>query len=174
MKKEQKEKIVNEFVEIFSEHGFYLMDFKGLNVAEITDLRSKLRDAKVSMRVVKNTLAKRALKQAGIDNLNSFLVGATSIVWSEEDSITPLRILNQLLKQYDKGTIKAGLIYGLLVKDSDIDKISNLPDKSEFYTKIASSLNSPIVKLVMVFNAVPSKFVRIVDALREKKTREIS
>ena len=66
MKKEKKEQIVREFVEIFSESGVYLMDFKGLNVAEITELRSQLSKANVSMRVVKNTLAKRALEKAGI------------------------------------------------------------------------------------------------------------
>ena len=69
MNKEQKKQIVKEFIEILSEPGFYLLDFKGLNVAEITELRSMLREAKVSMRVVKNTLAKRALEETGIENL---------------------------------------------------------------------------------------------------------
>lgn len=172
MKKEQKKQIVKEFVEIFSESGFYLMDYKGLNVAEITELRSKLREANISMRVVKNTLAKRALKQAGIDSLDSFFVGPTSVVWSEEDSITPIHVLSQFLKQYEKGTIKAGLIDGLLVKDSDIEKISKLPNKHGLYTNVASSLNAPIVKLARVLNAVPRKFIHIVEAVCDKKANE--
>ena len=96
MNKEQKKQIVEDFVEIFSKSGFYLMDFKGFNVAEITELRNMLRKANVSMRVVKNTLAKRALEKAGSDesvleSLNSFFKGPTGVVWSKEDSITPVR-----------------------------------------------------------------------------------
>jgi len=172
MKKEQKKQIVKEFVEIFSESGFYLMNFKGLNVSEITELRSMLRKANVSMRVVKNTLAKRALKHVGIESLDSFFVGPTGVIWSAEDSITPVRVLSQFLEKYEKGTIKAGLIDGSLVKDYEIERISKLPSKHELYTNVASSLNVPIVKLARVLTAVPKKFVRILDAVRNKKSSE--
>ena len=178
MNKEQKEQIVEEFVEIFSESGFYLMDFKGFNVAEITELRNMLREANVSMRVVKNTLAKRALEKAGSDesvreSLNSFFKGPTGVVWSKEDSITPVRVLVRFLKKYDRGYIKAGLLDGALVTDSEIEKISNLPDKQELYAQVASSLNAPIIKLARVLSSVPQKFVRVIDAVREKKTGEV-
>ncbi len=173
MKKEEKKRIVKDFVEIFSEpgNGIYLMDFKGLNVAEITELRSKLRAANVSMRVVKNTLARRAIKKAGIDSLDSYLVGPTGVVWSAEDSIMPARVLIDFLKKYDKKvcTIKAGLIDGSLMIDSDIEKISRLPNKQELYAKVASLLNGQIVKLAMTLNALPRKLARVVDALREKQ-----
>ena len=169
MKKEQKEQIVREFVEIFSEPGIYLMDFKGLNVAEITELRSQLREAKVSMRVVKNTLARRALKEVGIDSLDSFLVGPTGVVWSEDDLASPVRVLLEFIKKYKKGVVKAGMVDGLLVKDSDIVKISKLPGRQKLYTKLAMTLNAPMVNLARALNAVPQKFVRTVDALRVKK-----
>ena len=168
MNKEQKAQIIEEFVGIFGEPGIYLMDFKGLNVAEITELRSKLRAANVSMRVVKNTLARRALKEAGIEGLEDFFIGPTGVVWSKEDSIMPARQLIGFLKEFEKGTIKAGLIDGAIVKDSEIEKISKLPNKQELYAKVASSLNAPIVKLAMTLNAVPQKFVRIVDVLKKK------
>ena len=169
MNKEQKAQVIKEFLGIFGEPGVYLMDFKGLNVAEITELRSKLRAANVSMRVVKNTLAKRALKEAGIEGLSDFFIGPTSFVWSNQDSIMPARQLVEFLKKYKKGTIKAGLVDGIIIKDSEIETISKLPNKQELYAKLAASLNSPIGKLAMVLNAVPQKFVRIVDALRESK-----
>ena len=123
MKKEKKEQIVREFVEIFSESGVYLMDFRGLNVAEITELRSQLRKANVSMRVVKNTLAKRALEKVGIDLLDSFLTGPTGVVWSD-DLAAPVRVLLEFIKKYDKGVVKVGLVDGVIIEDSDIKKIS--------------------------------------------------
>ena len=169
MNKEQKAQVIKEFLGVFGEPGVYLLDFKGLNVAEITELRNKLRAADVSMRVVKNTLAKRALKEAGIEGLNDFFIGPTSVVWSNQDSIMPARQLVEFLKKYKKGMIKAGLVDGVIITDSEIETISKLPNKQELYAKLAATLNSPIVKLAMVLNAVPQKFVRIVDALKDSK-----
>ena len=111
----------------------------------------------------------RALKEAGIEGLSDFFIGPTSVVWSNQDSIMPARQLVEFLKKYKKGTIKAGLVDGIIIKDSEIETISKLPNKQELYAKLAASLNSPIGKLAMVLNAVPQKFVRIVDALRESK-----
>ncbi|MCE5252116.1 50S ribosomal protein L10 [bacterium] len=173
MKKEEKQQVVEEFIGIFDKPGVYLMDFKGLNVAEITELRSRLRDANVSMKVVKNTLAKRALKSVGVAGLDSYLVGPTGVVWSKEDSVVPAKVLLDFLKKHDKGTIKAGLVDGTVVKDNEIVILSNLPSKHELYAKVASVLNAPIVKLAMVLNGIPVKFVRTVDALREKRANEV-
>jgi len=169
MRKEEKSRVVNEFVEIFSEPGIYLMDFKGLNVWEITELRARLREANVSMRVVKNTLALRALKEAGIENFNDFFVGPTSVIWSKEDSIAPARLLLEFMKKYNKGTIKAALIEGKVVKDTDVEKISNLPTRLELQAKVASTLNAPIVRLALSLNALPLKLGQLVNTLREKK-----
>lgn len=174
MKKDEKQQIVEIFVGIFETPGIYLMDFKGLNVGEITELRSMLRDANVSMRVVKNTLAKRALKQLEIDALDPYLVGPTSIVWSQEDSIIPARVLVDFMKKHEKGTVKAAFVDGAVFGEDKIEAISKLPTKLELYGKVASALNAPIVKLAQTLNGVPVKFVRTVDAVREKKSAEAS
>jgi large subunit ribosomal protein L10 len=146
------------------------MDFKGLNVAQVTELRRELRDARVSMRVVKNTLAKRALREVGIEGIDSFLAGETGIIWSEEDSVTPARVLLDFIKKHNKGVVKAGLADGTVVDGTQVIAISKLPTKMELYAQVASVLNAPIVKLARVLNAVPTKFVRTVDALREQKS----
>jgi len=172
MKKEDKIKVVEEFVGVFREPGFYLMDFKGLNVAEITELRSLLRQSNVSMRVVKNTLARRALAEAGITDIDDFFVGPTGVVWSPEDSILPVKVLIDFLKKHEKGTIKAGMVDGVLVKEDDMTRLSKLPGKQELYAQIASALNSPLVKLAQTLNAVPLKFVRTIDALAKKDSPE--
>ena len=169
MTKKQKIQIVEEYVGMFDKPGVYLMDFRGLNVIEMTELRRKLREADVSMRVVKNTLARRALKQAGIESLDSFFVGPIGVVWSQEDSVTPARVLTRFIKGHEKGTIKAGLVDGALVTGNELEAISVLPTKRELHTKVVSVLNAPIVRFARALNAVPEKFTRTVNALKEKK-----
>jgi len=172
MNKDEKSKLIGEFTSVFGSPGVYLMDFKGLNVAEITELRSKLREANISMKVVKNTLAKRALKEAGVENFDSFFTGPTGVVWSREDSIIPARLLLDFLKNRNKGSIKAGLVDGAVMRSDQMELVSKLPTKHELYGHVASALNAPIVKLARTLNAMPTKFVRTVDALREKKSTE--
>lgn len=172
MEKQKKNIVIEEFVGVFSSPGVYLMDFKGMTVAQITELRSKLREAHVSMKVVKNTLAKRALRGAGVENFDSYFIGPTGVVWSTEDSIIPVRVLLDYLKKNDKvkATVKAGLLDGSVVDGSQMEAVSKLPTKRELHAQVAAALNAPIVKLARTLNAVPSKFVRTVDALREQRS----
>ena len=172
MNKEQKIHIVEEYVSIFEKPGIYLMEYRGMNVAEITELRTSLRKANVSLRVLRNTLARRALKQAGIESLDSYFDGPVSVVWSKKDSVAPARELLKFIEEHKKGSIKVGLIDGLLVTGKDIEAISKLPTKFELQAKLALVLNAPLVNFARVLNAVPTKLVRIVDAVREKKSEE--
>lgn len=168
MTRNEKVQVIQDFVGIFGKPGVYLMDFKGLNVAQITELRRSLREANVSMRVVKNTLAKRALSEVGIEGLEEYLAYETGVVWSEEDSVTPARVLIDFIKKHEKGVVKAGLADGAVVPQNQVETISKLPTKQELYGQVASALNAPMIKLARVLNALPVKFVRTVDALREK------
>ncbi|MHB9031396.1 MAG: 50S ribosomal protein L10, partial [Candidatus Latescibacterota bacterium] len=131
-----------------------------------------LREANVSMKVVKNTLAKRALRGAGVENFDSYFIGPTGVVWSTEDSIIPARVLLDFLKKNDKvkAKVKAGLLDGSVVDGSQMEAVSKLPTKRELHAQVASALNAPIVKLARVLNAMPIKFVRTVDALREQRS----
>ncbi len=174
MDKQQKSMVIEEFVGVFASPGIYLMDFKGMTVAQITALRSSLREANVSMRVVKNTLAKRALKGAGVKNFDSYFTGPTGVVWSTEDSIVPARVLLDFLKKNDKvkATVKAGLVDGSVIDGSQMDAVSKLPTKHELQAQVAGVLNAPLVKFARVLNAMPVKFVRTVDALRAKRSEE--
>jgi large subunit ribosomal protein L10 len=169
MNRNEKNLVIEEFVGVFGFPGVYLMDFKGLNVAEITELRSKLRELNISMRVIKNTLAKRALAGAGISGFDGFFTGPTGIIWSRDDSVTPARVLIDFLKKHDKATLKAGLLEGTVVPASQMDAVSKLPTKHELHGRVASVLKAPIGRLAMVLNAMPSQFVRTVDSLRDKR-----
>jgi len=172
MERTRKVQLVEEYIGMFDKPGVYLMDFTGLNVAEMTQLRRQLREASVSMRVVKNTLAKRALDQLGIDSLDDYLVGPVGVVWSQEDSVTPARVLLKFIDDKDKGTVRVGLVDGTLVTEDEIKTISKLPTKNELRAKLAMTLNMPMVKLAQVLNALPIRFARTVKALEEKKSRE--
>ncbi len=172
MNRNEKDMVIEEFVGVFGYPGVYLMDFKGLNVAEITELRSKLRESNISMRVVKNTLAKRALAGAGVSGFDQFFTGPTGIVWSREDSITPARVLIEFLKKHEKATLKAGLVDGAVIPASQMEMVSKLPTKRELQARVAGVLKAPISKLARTLNAVPTTFVRTVDALREKVQAE--
>jgi large subunit ribosomal protein L10 len=172
MTKDEKQKVVEEFVGIFTKPGVYLMDFKGLNVAEMNELRSKMREANISMRVVKNTLAKRALESAGVEGLDEYFVGPTGVVWAEADSTAPAKVLLDFLEESKKGEVKGGRVEGDLVSIEEITKLSKLPSLQELYAQVASTLNAPIVNMARSLNAVPTKLARTVDALRVKKEEE--
>ncbi len=172
MHKDQKVQIVEEYLGIFEKPGIYLMDFKGLNVAEMTELRTKLREADVSMRVVKNTLAKRALDQIGITGLHDYLVGPVGVLWTQDDIAAPARVVLKFIKDHEKGTVKAGLVDGTVVPGDRIEAISKLPSKKQLQARVASALNAPIVKLARVLNAMPQKLAATVKALEDKRSAE--
>lgn len=169
MNKQEKSMVIEEFVGVFNSPGVYLMDFKGLNVTEITELRSRLREANISMKVVKNTLAKLALIGAGIKGFDHYFSGPTGVVWSKEDSTIPARLLLDFIKKYEKGMLKAGLIDGTVVPPTQMEMVSKLPTKRELQARVASALNAPIVQLARVLNSMQTKFVCTLDALREKR-----
>jgi len=172
MKREEKVNVVQEYVGIFESPGVYLMDFTGINVAEITGLRRKLRDGNVSMRVVKNTLAKRALGKIGNDGLDSFFVGPVGVVYSADDTVTPAKLLLDFLKEAQKGEVKAGLVDGVVVDVKEVEAISKLPTKKELHGLVASALNAPIVKMARSLNALPIKLAQTLQALADKNADE--
>jgi large subunit ribosomal protein L10 len=172
MTKQEKIQVVDAYVGIFEKPGVFLMDFKGLSVLEMTELRNRLREANISMRVVKNTLAKRALKQVGKETFETYLNGPVGVIWSQEDSVAPARVLIDFIKKYEKGVIKGGFIEGGIFTPDQVVSLSKLPPKQELYARLASSLNASIVKLAVSLNALPSNLVRTLDAVRIKMSQE--
>lgn len=173
MTKQEKIKVVEDYIGVFEKPGVYLMDFKGLTVLEMTELRNRLREANISIRVVKNTLAKRALKQVGKESVETYLNGPVSVVWSQEDSTTPARVLIEFIKKHEKGIIRGGFIEGTLFDPATIVSLAKLPPKKELYALLASSLNASLVQLAVGLHALPTKLARTIDAVRTKLSHEI-
>jgi large subunit ribosomal protein L10 len=141
----------------------------GLSVAEVTDLRKRLRDAGVTHTVVKNTLAKIAARDAKMEGLNKLLEGPTVISISKTDIIAPAKILTAFAKEHDKLVILGGIIEGKDATAKDVVEISTLPSREELLAKLLGSMNSPITGLVRVLNGPLQGFARVLHAIEEKK-----
>ena len=132
MKRQEKEATVTELRDMLERSkATVLTDYRGLKVTEITELRQKLKEAGVEYRVVKNTLTKLAAQKTSASPLLDHLVGPCALALSYDDELTPARLLMDYAKTNDKLQIKAGVIAGRLMLDSDLKKVISLPPKEE-------------------------------------------
>ena len=147
----------------------YLADFTGLDVAKVTGLRNKLRDAEVSYQVVKNRLAKRAAAEAGISGLDEHLVGPTAIAFTSEDPIAPAKILQDFADEDDTFSIKSGFMDGQILSPNEIEALSKLPSREELLGKVLGSVQSPMYGLAGVLNGLLRNLVGVIGAIEEKQ-----
>lgn len=144
-------------------------DYRGLKVAEMTDLRAKLREGESSMKVVKNRLVKLVLKKRGLEDLNEFFTDPTAIASTEADPAAPAKILVEFAKKYGALQIKAGFMDGELLTKAQIEYLATLPSKDELLAKALSSMNAPATNFAMVLAAIPRQLVTVIDAIRKQK-----
>ncbi|MFP4012981.1 MAG: 50S ribosomal protein L10 [Chitinispirillaceae bacterium] len=149
--------------------GIYVTDNNRITVESVTKLRSDLRKSGVQFKVVKNTLAKEACTHAGID-LNSHFKGPTAVAFSKEDSTVPAKILRDFQKEH-KGLleIRAAFVDGSLFSGEDAAKLADLPSREVLLAQLLGGLKAPIGKLAGTLNGVLTKFVRTLDAVKDKK-----
>ncbi len=163
-----------EFVEKLSEklkgtQSLILTDFKGLTVAEMTELRSKLRERAVEMRVVKNRLLKRALSGAGLDPVDKILVGNTAISFGIEDPSAPAKVLVEYAKGNQKLVIKGGLLEGKALDLAGVDNLSKMPGRRELLAIMAGDFKQPATKLASACQAMVLKVAHAMQALARQK-----
>ncbi|MCP3875705.1 MAG: 50S ribosomal protein L10 [Desulfobacteraceae bacterium] len=165
-KKEQVERLAKEFSE--SEITI-LVDYKGLDVLKMTDLRSQLRNEGVRMEVVKNTLLERASEGTDAALMKDFYKGPNAIVFSKDDPVAPARILANFAKDNDKLEIKAGALSGQLLTLEAIKHLAKMPSKEELLTKLVYTLNAVPTSFVNVLSGVPRSFVNVLNAIKDQK-----
>ncbi len=170
---EDKKAIVAEVNETAaSALSLVIADARGVNVTAMTALRKLARENQVHLRVVRNTLAKRAVAGTEFECVEEALKGPSLFGFSMEDPGAAARIFKDFAKTNEAFEIKALSVGGKLLEASQIDALAKLPTRDEALARLAATLIAPVTKLVRTFNEVPTKITRVVAAVGDKKREE--
>jgi large subunit ribosomal protein L10 len=170
---EQKQQIVAEVNEVAaSALSAVVADYRGLTVAEMTEMRSKARDSGVYVRVVRNTLAKRAVEGTDYACLDGSFVGPTLVAFSINDPGSAARLVKDYARDHKALEVKALSIGGELFGADQIDRVATLPTLDEARSLLMAVMQAPIAKLARTLNEVPGKLVRTIAAVRDQKQAE--
>ncbi|OVE80710.1 50S ribosomal protein L10 [bacterium K02(2017)] len=148
-----------------------LADYKGLKMTEMTALRTKLKEKDSGFNVVKNRLAKIAIKDTPFDDLASHFVGTTAVSTSQDDLSGPAKVLVEFAKEHEALKIKAGFLNGKVIQLADVKKLADLPSKEELLAKMLGSMQAPITNWVSVLSQIPRQLVTVLNAVREHKEK---
>ena len=150
-KKVQVQEIADKFSAAAS---IVVVDYRGLTVAQVTELRKQLREAGVEFKVYKNTLSRRAAETAGLEGINEFLTGPNAIAFSNEDVVAPAKIVNEFAKKNEALEIKAGIIEGTIASVEDVKALAELPSREGLLSMLLSVLQAPVRNFALATKAV--------------------
>lgn len=168
---EQKKELVAKLAEKLKKSCTgVLVEYKGINVEDDTKLRRELREAKVEYSVIKNTMLRRAAKDAGMESLSEYLQETTALAVSENDYTAAARILCKFSSENKFFKVKSGFIDGDVVDTSKIKALSSLPSKEQLLAQVLAGLNSPITGFAAVLSGTQRGLLVALNAIAEQKS----
>lgn len=172
-KLQSKQALVDEIKEkIQGAQSIVLVNYRGLSVEEVTELRSKYREANVDYKVYKNTMMRRAFQDLGIDGLDEILKGPSAIAFGMEDLASAAKISAEFAEDHEALEVKAGFVDGKVLSVEEVDALAKLPSKEVLIAQVLGGLNAPIQGLANVMNGTLSGFARVLAQIAEKKENE--
>lgn len=170
MARPEKVAMVQEIAEsLRNSESVVLTDYRGLDVKTITELRSQLREAGVSYKVVKNTLTSLAAKEVGIENLDDLLAGPTAIAYGGDDPTAAARVLSEFSRRVPLLEIKGGVLKGQVIDPAGVKALGDLPSREVLLAQVLRGFQSPIAGLVNVLSGPARNLVYVLEAIRKQK-----
>lgn len=166
---EKKEAVAEIKDKINQSKSMVIADYLGLDVAEMTELRSQLRDQGVEFKVVKNTLASIAADESDMEDMKEFFSGPTAIAFGMEDAVSPAKVLVDFAKDHDVLEIKAGVLDKKIMNVERVKALAEIPDRDTLLAQLLANMKSPITGLVRVLDGNISGLARILNQIREQK-----
>ena len=169
---EQKQAVVAEVsAQVKQAQAIVVAEYRGLEVKDMTDLRKKARTSGVYLRVLKNTLVRRAVADTPFAGLSDKMVGPLAYGICS-DPVKVAKVLHEFAKGNEKFVIKAGAMANLVMSPKDVASLASMPSREELLSKLLGTMQAPIAKFVRTLNEVPGKFVRTVAAVRDQKEKQ--
>ena len=167
---EQKQAMVAEVAaKLAGAQAVIVAEYRGLDVERVTQLRTRARKSGLYLRVLKNTLARRAVKGTPFEKLSDQMVGPL-MYGIAQDPVSGAKVISEFAKENEQFVIKGGAMPNAVMSIQDIKALASLPSREELLAKLVGTLQAPITKLVRTLNEVPGKFVRTLAAVRDAKS----
>ena len=168
---EQKQAVVSEVAaELAKAQAVIVAEYRGLDVARVTQLRAKARKSGLYLRVLKNTLARRAVKGTPFEQLSDQMVGPL-MYGIASDPVAGAKVIAEFAKENELFVIRGGAMANSRMSDKDVKALALLPSREELLAKLMGTMQAPVAKLVRTMNEVPGKFVRTLAAYRDSKEK---
>ncbi|MBI3045247.1 MAG: 50S ribosomal protein L10 [Betaproteobacteria bacterium] len=169
---EQKQAVVAEVsAQLAKAQTVILAEYRSIPIKDMTELRRKARGSGVYLRVLKNTLARRAVAETPFKGLTDKMVGPLAYGISS-DPVAAAKVLQEFAREHEKFVIKAGAMPNMVMSAREVAELARMPNRQELLAKLVATMQAPVAKFVRTLNEVPGRFVRTVAAVRDQKERQ--
>ena len=165
---EKKAVVAEVSAEVAKAQGIVVAEYRGLEVGRMTELRAKARKSGVYLRVLKNTLARRAVAGTPFEKLAGQMVGPL-VYGISSDPVATAKVLNEFAKANEKLVIKAGAMPNAVITAKEVKALASMPSREQLIAQLLGTMQAPVVQFVRTLNEVPSRFVRTLAAIRDQK-----